>query len=169
MAKNIEIKAKIESLDKALEAAAALCGGKPECLIQEDTFYSNRNGRLKLRRMSPDQGQLIFYQRADQTGPKVSDYEIFGTDQPEALDRVLAEALGIRGTVKKRRWFFSADRFRIHVDDVEDLGPFIELEIIVSEDLSAGAAEKLVVDLMNRLGITSDQLVDTAYIDLLEV
>ncbi|HOZ23053.1 MAG TPA: adenylate cyclase, partial [bacterium] len=58
-------------------------------------------------------------------------------------------------------------RTRIHLDRVEGLGSFIELEVLLAEGESAAAGEAVARELMHKLGIRDDQLVDGAYLDLL--
>ena len=74
MARNIEIKARIESVETIGLKAAALADDGPIQLLQDDTFFTCERGRLKLRALSATEGQLIFYQRANQRGPTESFY-----------------------------------------------------------------------------------------------
>jgi adenylate cyclase class IV len=74
MARNIEIKARIESVSALIPKAAALATEGPIEIIQDDTFFGCENGRLKLRAFSAQQGELIFYRRCDQQGPKESSH-----------------------------------------------------------------------------------------------
>ena len=75
MPQNIEIKAALEDIDACLKTAQKLSGHSPETIFQDDFFFNCANGRLKLRVFSPDKGQLIFYTRADEAGPKLSETE----------------------------------------------------------------------------------------------
>src|SRR6185503_8914246 len=104
-----------------------------EIIPQEDTFFHTPQGRLKLRLLSPKKGQLIYYTRPDQGGPKRSDYHISLTADPENLKRVLELAYGIRGIVKKKRYLYLVGQTRVHLDDVEGLGRFMELEVVMGE------------------------------------
>ena len=65
MARNVEIKARVESLAAIEPLAAALSGQEPVFIDQDDTFFACANGRLKLRAFADGSGELIFYQRAD--------------------------------------------------------------------------------------------------------
>ena len=85
MARNIEIKARIPSVEALLGPARALADGPPVEILQDDTFFTCRDGRLKLRVLGDGTGQLIHYTRPDTTGPKQSDYTIFETPDPAAL------------------------------------------------------------------------------------
>jgi len=171
-ARNVEIKAKL--LDKAqfeivFSNAQHLCEGASTMLIQqEDTFFHCINGRLKLRVLGQVQGQLICYERPDAKGPKVSSYDIFETKQPDKLKSVLQSALGSTGTVTKRRMLFIHNQTRIHLDDVDDLGYFLELEVVLTKTQTVDDGRQMAEHLMCQLGITSDQLIEGAYVDLLK-
>jgi hypothetical protein len=83
MARNIELKARIESVEAMRTKAAALADQGPIEILQEDTFFMCARGRLKLRAFSAHAGQLIFYQRPNQPGPKESFFIIAPTSSPE--------------------------------------------------------------------------------------
>jgi adenylate cyclase class IV len=103
VATNIEIKARLADPDRTARLAEALAGSPPEVIQQEDTFYFTPAGRLKLRVLAPDRGELIYYERPDAEGPKASNYEIFRTQDPAGLKSLLSIALGVRGIVRKTR------------------------------------------------------------------
>lgn len=167
MARNIEIKARVADLDKLTERASSISDGKPVRLFQDDTFFRCQHGRLKLRDFGDGSGELIYYQRADRDGPKSSHYEISETSCPDKLRQVLTAALGAIGRVRKQRTVMMAGRTRIHLDQVEKLGSYMELEVVlkVDEPEHAGMAEAR--ELMDRLAIDPDALVAGAYLDLL--
>ncbi len=167
MAMNIEIKARIEDFDAVYQRAAALADDGPVLIKQEDTFFACENGRLKLRIFSPEKGELIFYRRADLKGPKESFYLISPTTAPDTLRESLSLAYGQVGHVRKLRTLFLAGRTRVHLDRVEDLGEFLELEVVLEEGESAQTGEAIAKDLMERLGVLPHQLIEEAYIDLL--
>lgn len=168
MPKNIEIKAHAHDPVRQEALAAQLATEPPRVLCQTDTFFPCLRGRLKLRELASDHGELIYYNRPDQAGPKQSEYSIFTTNNPASLRDTLAAALGIRGTVRKRRTLYLTGQTRIHVDEVEGLGHFLELEVVLNMEQSSKEGQKITEDLMHRLDIRSEDLVDTAYIDLLE-
>ncbi|HSB66861.1 MAG TPA: class IV adenylate cyclase, partial [Anaerolineales bacterium] len=97
MAVNIEIKARLHDFDHLYAKAQALSDTLCQVIPQEDTFFNCPFGRLKLRQLSPQHGQLVYYQRADISGPKHSDYKIFKTDDPAGLKEILSQAFGVRG------------------------------------------------------------------------
>ncbi len=168
MAVNIEIKARARDF-AALQARVESLSKEPPCiLMQEDTFFHVPKGRLKLRELAPDRAQLIYYERPDQRGPKRSEYYVFDTDQPAALKRLLSLAWGVRGVVRKRRALYQHGQTRLHLDEVEDLGCFLELEIVLQPGQSEAEGQAIASDWMDRLQVSESDLVEGAYLDLLE-
>jgi adenylate cyclase len=166
MGRNVEIKARSAEPAKQRTVVEALADHGPEILEQEDTFFHCPEGRLKLRRLSPDEGELIFYRRPDTLEPTESRYEIFRTSKPEMLAAVLAAALGVLGVVRKTRTLFLAGSTRIHLDTVEGLGEFIELEVVLTPQQDQAAGIETARRLMERIGIRHEDLVARAYLDL---
>lgn len=167
MARNVEIKAQVDSLTAIEPLAAALSGQEPVFIAQDDTFFTCTHGRLKLRAFADGTGELIFYQRTDDTGPKESFYVISPTDSPSTLRDALTRAYGAIGRVKKQRTVFMAGRTRIHLDNVEGLGEFLELEVVLRDGESAEAGMEEARTLMQSLGVAPTQLLSGAYLDLL--
>lgn len=168
MPANIEIKARVEDFDALKTRAESLSDRAVQVLPQEDTFFNTEKGRLKLRILAPDLGYLIYYERPDQDGPKRSDYHLAKTEDPESLKNVLTLALGIRGVVRKTRYLYMVEQTRIHLDEVEGLGHFMELEVVMQEGQSDAEGQSIAENLMRRLGIREEALIDGAYMDLLE-
>jgi predicted adenylyl cyclase CyaB len=167
MKHNVEIKARIASVDSLVPLAARLAEQGPIEISQDDTFFTCPNGRLKLRVFSQGEGELIFYQRSDTPGPKESSYIVMSTSSPEALNAVLSSAYGQIGHVRKRRILFLVGRTRIHLDRVEGLGDFLELEVVLQPDEASEAGAAVANALLEKLGVSSEQLVKEAYVDLL--
>jgi len=167
MARNIEIKARIESVEAMLPLAAVIADEGPIDIFQDDTFFACPNGRLKLRAFSDHDGQLIFYQRADSLGPKESFYVISPTGSPDTLRQTLTLAYGEGGRVRKHRTLFMVGRTRLHLDRVDGLGDFLELEVVLTEDELDETGVTIAHELLERLGISYDQLIEEAYVDLL--
>jgi predicted adenylyl cyclase CyaB len=122
---------------------------------------------MKLRQLSDESGHLIFYDRPDHVGPKTSEYIICPTDDPKLLRTILETALGIRGVVRKTREIFMVGRTRIHLDQVENLGAFLELEVVLETGEASEAGQAEAERLMALLRICPEDLVQCAYIDLL--
>jgi predicted adenylyl cyclase CyaB len=168
MPSNIELKAYARNFDEIRRRAEVLSDSPVEIILQEDTFFHTSQGRLKLRVLSANRGQLIYYTRPDQEGPKRSDYHISLTSDPENLKRVLELAYGIRGVVRKTRYLYLVGQTRVHLDDVESLGQFIELEVVLGDGQSDAEGQAIAEGLMTRLGVDRSDLLEAAYMDLLE-
>jgi len=168
MATNIEIKARVDDFETLQARADSLSDQPLTILPQEDTFFNTEKGRLKLRIQAPDEGYLIYYERPDQGGPKRSEYHLAETHDPDSLKKTLSLAYGIRGVVKKTRYLYMVGQTRIHLDVVEGLGHFMELEVVMREDQSNTEGQAIAEDLMRRLGIRKEALIEGAYMDLLD-
>lgn len=167
MARNIEIKARIDSVAAMQSRLAALATQGPVEIAQDDAFFHCPNGRLKLRSFSPTDGELIFYQRSDLPGPKESFYLRTPTASPAALRELLEIAYGACGRVQKQRTLYLVGRTRVHLDVVHGLGEFLELEVVLAEGESPQAGLAQAHQLMTQLGLSAVQLLPDAYVDLL--
>ena len=167
MPSNIEIKARVADPARQRELAARLARTPPTLLRQQDTFFPCAHGRLKLRQLSESRGELIAYQRADVVGTKQSDYLIYPTATPAALRATLASALGVGVVVTKTRLLFLVGQTRVHLDEVEGLGDFLELEVVLTEGQTAAEGHYIAREIMAALEVGEADLVDCAYADLL--
>ena len=167
MPRNIEIKARVESVEALAPKVAAIATEGPVEITQDDTFFRCESGRLKLRAFSATEGELIFYRRANQHGPKESFYIRTPTPSPESLREALSLAYGEVGRVVKRRTLYLLGRTRVHLDRVEQLGQFLELEVVLEENEPSEVGVREAHSLMAQLGIEPSQLIETAYVDLL--
>jgi predicted adenylyl cyclase CyaB len=168
VATNVEIKARVDDWSALKELAERFSDGPGEEIAQQDVFFGVLRGRLKLRILGPGSGQLVYYERQDGTGPRLSRYLISTTTEPDVLREVLAACLGVRGMVIKTRLLYLAGNTRIHLDTVEGLGHFLELEVVLRSDQSMEDGQATARQWMAKLGVEESQLVDVAYIDLLE-
>ncbi|HWW07233.1 class IV adenylate cyclase [Collimonas sp.] len=167
MASNIEIKARIDITPALITKVAAIADQGPIEIAQDDAFFGCANGRLKLRAFGNGSCQLIFYRRSDRDGPKESFYLISNSSEPDLLREVLSAAHGRVGRVVKQRTLYLAGRTRIHLDRVEGLGDFLELEVVLGDGESAEAGVDEAHALMAKIGIEATQLIEGAYVDLL--
>ncbi|MGY4002538.1 class IV adenylate cyclase [Aeromonas sanarellii] len=167
MPRNIEIKASIERIDDLLPKALAIADQGPVEIEQDDSFFRCDAGRLKLRTFSPSAGELIFYRRADQQGPKESFYQLTPTHEPDRLRETLSLAWGQIGRVQKKRTLLLVGRTRIHLDQVQGLGHFLELEVVLEDDEPLEAGMQEANDIMAQLEVEPSQLIEGAYLDLL--
>ena len=165
---NIEIKARVGDLDTIRALVEPLADHSVEALTQEDIFFTAPSGRLKLRILGENRAELIYYERENAAGPKPSHYLIAPTTDPEALRVILTSVLQVVGVVRKRRWLYLVGQTRVHLDEVEGLGKFVELEVVLLDDQPEAEGVGIAHDLMTRLGISREQLVEAAYIDLLK-
>ena len=167
MPRNIEIKARIANINALAALAGQIADQGPFEIPQDDTFFRCSSGRLKLRQFSDSAGELIYYRRPDHRGPKESYYLLSPTSAPESLRESLSLAYGQIGRVKKHRTLFLAGRTRIHLDRVEHLGDFLELEVVLAENEASTDGVGEANGLIEKLGIEPNQLIEEAYIDLL--
>ena len=167
MSSNIEIKAKVGDPGRACWLAEAISDTCPVRIGQNDTFFFCSNGRLKLRQTDAKTAELIFYSRPKSRTPKRSDYNIYEIANPENLRALLAKALGIQATVIKTRTLFMVGQTRIHLDFVEGLGSFVELEVVLQDPESTDEGHAIARKLMDRLEIKDCDLVGGSYVDLL--
>ncbi|CAH2918363.1 MAG: Adenylate cyclase (EC [uncultured Paraburkholderia sp.] len=169
MARNIEIKARAQHFEQLRERAAQLAPDAPLIFRQQDFFYDVPRGRLKLRQF--DDGtpaELIFYQRDDRDGPKASYYTRSPVTNPEAMHALLATALTTRGIVtKERHVVYLAGRTRIHLDRVDGLGDFVELEVVLGQDDDEEHGHAEAHAMFASLGVPETDLVAVAYVDLM--
>ncbi|MPC10258.1 Adenylate cyclase CyaB [Portunus trituberculatus] len=167
MPRNTEIKARVHDVAKLHKIAAELSQSSGEVLHQEDTFFNAQQGRLKLR---DKKEELIYYERPDQEGPKCSDYVKVDRKAGELsgdIKLLLSRSLGIKGSVKKTRTLYMVGQTRIHVDKVENLGDFMELEVMLNDDQSLEEGETIAKDLQEKLGVKEEDLLTGAYMDMI--
>ncbi|MEE8103913.1 MAG: class IV adenylate cyclase [Planctomycetota bacterium] len=163
--RNLEIKLRCEDLVAARARAMVFGARDAGVLLQRDTFFGAPRGRLKLREM-PEKSELIFYERPDIAGTRLSRFRLVPVPDATALREALAASMGIRGEVKKRRELLLWKNVRIHLDEVEDLGRFVEFEAVLSDDDIAGAQADL-DRLAGAMGIDGNLAIPGAYADLL--
>jgi len=167
MLKNVEIKARVGNPARIKTLAGALARTPSQLIVQEDIFFVVPRGRLKLRIFSTNSAELIYYEREDGPSPKESRYSLSRTSEPEALKAVLQMSLGVRGIVRKERTLYLVEQTRIHLDKVEGLGSFVELEVVMQLNQSHADGVQIARELMAKLEIQDSDLVEQAYIDLL--
>jgi len=165
--RNVEIKARVDDPAGVAERAHALGFARAETLDQEDVYFAVPRGRLKLRLVPGRRAELIRYERPDASAPRPSVYEIVEVEDGRGLAALLARALGVRGRVRKRRQLFLRRNVRLHLDDVDGAGCFLELEAVLDGDGQREAAVNEVAGLLGQLGIGAGMLVSGSYIDLM--
>jgi predicted adenylyl cyclase CyaB len=135
-------------------------------LRQRDTYFQTARGRLKLREQEGATPHLIAYERPDRTDSRESRYRIIEVEQADVLKDALADALGVKVVVAKERRLFLWNGVRIHLDQVDGLGSFIEFEAIASTDSDLSQEEAQVKALRQAFGASDDDLIGASYSDL---
>lgn len=167
MAQNVEIKARLDDPDALRERLEELAAEGPVVLPQEDVFFYSRRGRLKLRK-SGAAAELIYYERPDSEQPVESQYLKLAVEDAAATEAMLSVALDVRGTVRKERSLYRIGETRVHLDRVEGLGSFLELEVVLGASQTVSEGETIARELMRSMHLDEGDLVAEAYIDLLE-
>ena len=168
MPRNIEVKARISSVESVLPRARALADGEPVMIEQDDSFFVVPQGRLKLRQFADGSAELIHYHRADSPDTKASDYVRVPVPDPAALREALARACGLLGRVQKRRLLLMAGPTRIHLDRVAGLGDFMELEVVLADGQSDAEGAAVAEALMDALGLAHAHRLAGSYLDLMQ-
>lgn len=163
---NVEIKARTNQQDKIrtiLQERNADYIGKDH---QIDTYFVVPNGRLKLRQGNIE-NTLIFYNRTNQQGPKSSNCQLYKADRAQELHTTLTSALDVLAVVDKQREIYFIENIKFHIDVVEGLGEFIEIE--ASNKIGDYTQEQLQVqceEYMKLFGIKDEDLISVSYSDL---
>ena len=166
MGRNIEIKCRCADLAAVRRCAEGLGARDAGVLVQVDTFFIAPLSRLKLRDFGNGRAELISYVRADRPEARASDYVVAPVTEPEALARALTMALGTTGVVRKQRHLLLYKHTRIHLDDVKELGSFVELETVLTE-IGDEAGHRELQEIAAALGLHSDDHVAKPYVELL--
>lgn len=168
--KNIELKIILPDFRNVLVVLKKIRAKAKGNLLQLDTYYNCKNGRLKLREVNGKNFELIFYRRPDKKNSKLSDYQIikFKKKQAQNIKFVLSHSLGEKVLVKKKRNLWIYKNTRIHLDIVEKLGHFLELETVVrGNNLKNARNEHL--EIIKLLKIGRLKKISMSYSDLLLV
>lgn len=171
--KNLEIKVHCDEALFAVVRARALALGDVSLLKQRDTYFAVPNGRLKLREIesgADHRAELIGYSRPNAEAARFSTYHLtqIALDQVSSLSTSLSETIGIRVVVSKVREVVLCRRTRIHIDQVENLGYYVELETVMGAGDSESGAEAELAEVMSLIGIEGLPAIGGSYSDLLE-
>jgi adenylate cyclase, class 2 len=165
--RNIELKSRLSDLAAARELARSIATKEIGLQEQTDTYFHCPNGRLKLRQIEHTPAQLVWYARPDEEGPKASNYRLVPVTNPETLKAALSDAYGIWCIVRKRREIYLYHNVRIHLDDVEELGTFLEFEAVLGPDIGDEQGRAQLLDLRERFSIQDTDLLAVSYSDLI--
>jgi predicted adenylyl cyclase CyaB len=165
MAANLEIKASLPDKDAAAAQARRMGAEHVGTLRQVDVYFKTASGRLKLRTIDGMRSELIFYERGEDADQRLSRFERYTADNPDLLRRMLETACGIRGVVEKERSLWMYGDTRIHIDEVRDLGQFLEIEVPVPG--SSGDPAEIMRILIEGFQLAPGAYIRSSYIDLL--
>ena len=169
MRHNLELKVRYPDLERAARIVESLGAEYGGTLQQLDTYFHSREGRLKLREnaKSEDDAQLIWYEREDDPDICGSTYLLTGVADPTALRESLRRSVGILTEVRKARDLYVWENVRIHLDDVEGLGRFIEFEAIL-DDITGQAGRHKLQSLCHHLQIEPTSYIGESYATLVK-
>jgi predicted adenylyl cyclase CyaB len=163
MARNIEAKFYTESLEETERLAEEIGASYQAELAQTDIYYKTPKGRLKLRLFPGNLSQLIYYERPDSAESRISEYEVFDVANTERFLRIVEKIFEVEVTVKKIRKLYIFGSTRIHLDLVEGLGNFVELETVLEPEIPFEAAQEEHHYLLDSLGLTIKTPVPQSY------
>ena len=168
MSKNIEIKARYPDLEKAENIARRLGAKFLGKDFQTDTFFNAPKGRLKLRESSLSGTILIPYLRSDQKEAKEARYVLLPVKDVSTTKALFSEILGERLIVEKTRRIYLLENIRIHLDEVKDLGNFLEFEAVIDAKHPEEESQATLDELLKKFGVEVEHLIAGAYADLLQ-
>jgi len=163
---NIELKVRCADL-AAVRAALVSLAPAPAVESQTDTYFRVPHGRLKLREIDGQPAVLVAYDRPDRGEFRLSTYHLVPAPDPAALKAALAAVLGSRGSVRKRREIYLWHNVRIHLDEVADLGTFVEFEAVLGPGADEATSRERLHHLGRWLGVADAEPVPVSYADLL--
>ncbi len=164
MRQNLELKARISSVSEAVHAAHRLKAKAKGILRQRDVYYKVSHGRLKLRIINDRSAELIFYNRPNKKGSRYSDYFLLHISNVRLVNELCTAAFGQKVVVEKKRRLFIYKNSRIHLDEVRELGTFIEFEVLVKH--GRHQAQKLLEALVTKFNIRRATIIAVSYADL---
>jgi len=167
---NIEIKARVKNPAKIRKLIKQLDHTFVGLDHQIDTYFKTTNGRFKLRESSLSGAYLIFYLRENLSGPKSSVYHKLPVEDPDGLKSLLKKMQGFHKIIEKNRNIYLYQNVRIHLDEVNKLGNFLEFEAVMDEKYRNKNVEiQKVKYLMEKLEINEVDLVSKSYENLMEL
>jgi adenylate cyclase class IV len=168
--RNLEAKFRLVNLARARTRAEAIGFGFAATLIQRDTFFAVPHGKLKLREQA-DGATLIHYQREDARGFDLSNYSLVRLTDASGTRAMLVAALGVIAEVRKRRTLLLRENIRLHLDEVEQLGAFGEIEVVLaahdSREAGVAAGHSALREILGALDVRTSDLIGVSYFELM--
>jgi predicted adenylyl cyclase CyaB len=166
MMRNLEAKFRLADLSSAHERAQAIGFVLRSTFAQDDTFFAVSNGKLKLRD-EPGGTRLIHYRRDASGGLGLSEYTIAAVTDPAATRSILESALGVLARVRKRRTLMLRENIRLHLDQVDQLGDFGEIEAVLAPEDAADPYRAALSEILFRIGVPDRDLITASYFELI--
>lgn len=163
---NIEIKARCKNPEFVKEILKTKNADFRGLDHQIDTYFKINSGRLKLREGNIE-NSLVFYKRKNKKGPKQSDVILFKTKPNSLLKEILTKTLDILVVVDKQREIYYIDNVKFHVDNVKDLGTFVEIEVIKESGMTKNELLEQCQYYSNLFKVSEKDLIPVSYSDLL--
>jgi predicted adenylyl cyclase CyaB len=163
---NLELKATYTNMEELRRLVLQLGAEYQKTMHQLDTYFNVPKGRLKLREIDGEVAQLVYYERTDERTSRYSDYSLVEIADAPGFKRMMLDALGVKAIVDKVRELWLYGNTRIHIDEVNGLGYFVEVETVITNQTEAEvqAEHNLVKDV---LAIDDAQIVPVSYSDLI--
>ncbi|VDL71580.1 unnamed protein product [Nippostrongylus brasiliensis] len=167
MHQSIVLKARVDDIEQAENAIFDLTESLGTFFVQEDVYFNVPNGNLKLRIMHPNRcGQLIYNSLSNKSDHKLSESQVTEVEDVLSIRATLSAALGERGTITKKRRVFTMDDVRIYLDDVDQIGQFIDIAVTLNSSQSDSCYARA-KEIRERLNISEDAVVPVAYLDMM--
>ncbi|CAI4228265.1 unnamed protein product [Auanema sp. JU1783] len=167
MQQSIVIKARVNDVESTENAIFDLTDSLGTYFVQEDVYFNVPKGYLKLRIMHPNRcGHLIFNSNSKMSGHKMSKSQITEVEDVTQIRMTLAAALSELGTIRKKRRIFTVDNLRIYLDEVDEMGTFIDVSLTMNTSDEEVIIKK-VADIRQKLQIQESDIVPVAYLDLM--
>ena len=169
--RNVELKARYPDLQAGHDTALRVGAVDTDSLEQVDTYFHAADGRLKLReinsRVEGLSAELIWYARPDQVAARTSQFHVVPVPRPAAILEALDAGLGIQVVVRKTRHLYLLDNVRIHLDEVDRLGSFLEFEAVLDQGQGEAIGYAQLQELQREFGIAAEAIIGASYSDLL--
>lgn len=163
---NIEFKAELRDIALGRAQAQAIGARLISIVDQTDVYYRLPDGRLKKRDVRGEPTEWIFYHRPDRPAPRMSHFTLYSDDQ--ARLKWGTSNLKEWVTVRKRREIYVIENVRIHLDEVDELGTFIEFEAMTSRRWSVKKCHEEIADLRQAFGPIMGEAISGSYSDLID-
>ena len=164
---NLELKARYQNLQQAEKIALQLGAKKIWTHVQNDIYFISEKGKLKLRLVENQPGDLIFYNRPHDKNATISNYFIYSSQDPEKLLHFLQNMYVQDKSVQKTRTLYMYENVRIHLDDVKNLGSFIEFEALMTDQYDQNQCLETLLFLEREFKIQENLKIEQGYYELL--